>query len=100
MLTGLTTIQPWWIPPSATLRTGQTASLLQADESHLPYANDSFDSIVNTKAFSGYPDGHFVIAEMARVLKPDGRLIMMDINYPRDQNWPAISWVVDHRGNR
>lgn len=65
---------------------GQTADLQQADVSRLPYADDSFDTLVNTMAFSGYPGGRHALSEMGRVLKPGGRLVMIDVNYPEDRN--------------
>ena len=37
-------------------------------------------------AFSGYPDGVAALNEMGRVLKPDGRLVLVDVNYPQDRN--------------
>jgi ubiquinone/menaquinone biosynthesis C-methylase UbiE len=63
-----------------------SADLQRADISHLPYAGDSFDTLVNTMAFSGYPDGKAALAEMERVLKPGGKLVMVDIEYPKDRN--------------
>ena len=63
-----------------------TAALQRADVYHLPYADDSFDTIVNTMAFSGYPDGEAALTEMGRVLKPGGKLVMIDIDYPRNRN--------------
>ena len=63
-----------------------TAHLQLADVAHLPYADYSFDTLVNTMAFSGYPDGKQALAEMRSMLKPGGRLVMIDINYPRDRN--------------
>jgi len=63
-----------------------TADLQQADVNHLPYASHSFDTLVNTMAFSGYPDGVAALTEMGRVLKPDGVLVMIDIDYPKDHN--------------
>jgi len=67
-------------------RQGLAASLQQADVAHLPYASHSFDTLVNTMAFSGYPDGAAALAEMGRVLKPGGKLVMIDIDYPKDRN--------------
>lgn len=68
-------------------RKGLTACLQQADVSHLPYASHSFDTLVNTMAFSGYPDGVAALIEMGRVLKPGGKLVMVDIDYPKERNW-------------
>lgn len=64
----------------------QTADLQQADVYHLPYASHSFGILVNTMAFSGYPDGKAALTEMSRVLKPGGKLVMIDIDYPKDRN--------------
>lgn len=68
-------------------RSGLSSWLQVADVAALPYAAESFDSVVNTMAFTGYPDGAGALAEMHRVLKPGGRLILVDVNYPLDGNW-------------
>ncbi len=52
----------------------------------LPYESEFFDSIVNTMAFTGYPDSVEAMSEIHRVLKTGGRLIMVDVNYPGDLN--------------
>ena len=38
-------------------------------------------------AFTGYPNGLKALTEIHRVIKPGGRLILVDINYPLDHNW-------------
>ena len=65
---------------------GLQAFLQQGNVETLPYADGFFDSVVSTMAFTGYPDGRQALAEMRRVLKPGGRLILIDINYPRNRN--------------
>jgi len=65
--------------------------LQQADVYALPYATGSFDTLINTMAFSGYSDGKRALSEMKRVLKPDGRLVLIDINYPKDRNWMGMN---------
>ena len=67
-------------------RAGIQADLRQARVEALPYRDASFDTVVNTMAFTGYPDGAAAAAELARVLKPGGRLVLIDINFPRDGN--------------
>ena len=66
---------------------GVTANIQQGDVQALPYADDYFDSIVNTMAFSAYPDGLKAMSELHRVLKPGGKMILIDIEYPKNRNW-------------
>ncbi len=63
------------------------ANLQVGNVETLPYTDASFDTLVNTMAFSGYPDAKQALSEMHRVLKPGGRLVMIDINYPTNGNW-------------
>lgn len=63
------------------------AGLSQADVEHLPFTTGFFDTVVNTMAFTGYPDGAKALAEIKRVLRPGGILVIIDINYPSDENW-------------
>ena len=67
-----------------------SAHLQQGTVEELPYEDGIFDTVVNTMAFSGYPDGAKAMAEMRRVLVPGGRLVLIDINYPGDRNWLGI----------
>ncbi len=71
-------------------RAGLRAGIQLANVEVLPYASASFDSVVNTMAFTGYPHGRQALAEITRVLKPGGRLLLVDINYPKDGNW--LGW--------
>jgi ubiquinone/menaquinone biosynthesis C-methylase UbiE len=74
------------------------ASLFQGNVESLPFKNDAFDSIVNTMALSGYPDGIRAMGEMLRVLRSGGKLVMIDVNYPKNSswlgNWMAKGWAV------
>ena len=63
------------------------AVLRQGNVEQLPYEDEYFDTVVNTMALSGYPDGASAMSEMRRVLKTGGRLILIDVNYPADHNW-------------
>jgi ubiquinone/menaquinone biosynthesis C-methylase UbiE len=69
------------------LRKSDQKALLQiANVESLPYKTGSFDTLVNTMAFTGYPRAKSALSEMVRVLKPGGRIVMVDINYPSDGN--------------
>lgn len=70
---------------------GLTANLRQGTVEDLPYEDGFFDTVVNTMAFSGYPDGTRAMTEIRRVLAPGGRLVLIDINYPTDRNWLGTS---------
>lgn len=61
-------------------------NIQQADVYHIPYPNHCFQTVINTMALSGYPDGFAAIRELLRVLAPGGRLLLVDVNYPRDRN--------------
>ena len=71
---------------------GVRANLQVADVEALPYADASFDTLVNTMSFTGYPDAEQALSEMHRVLKPGGRLVMIDVNYPANGAWLG-TWV-------
>ncbi len=62
------------------------AHLVRASVDALPYKDASFDTVVNTMAFTGYPNAELALTEMVRVLRPEGRIVMIDVNYPADGN--------------
>ncbi len=66
---------------------GKTAQIQQANVEALPYRSESFDTVVNTAAFSGYPRADIAMSELHRVLKPEGRLVLIDVGFPKDGNW-------------
>lgn len=74
-------------------RAGVRADLRQGTVEALPYPDATFDTVVNTMAFTGYPDAAAAAAELARVLKPGGRLVLIDIDYPRDGNRLGTAFV-------
>ncbi len=63
-----------------------TAHLLRGTVEALPYRDAAFDTVVNTMAFTAYPNAMKALSEMVRVLRPGGRLIMIDVNYPANGN--------------
>ncbi len=67
-------------------RSGAQAQVSQANVEALPFEDASFDTVVCTMAFSGYPDGRKALAEIRRVLAPDGQLVLLDPAPPEDGN--------------
>lgn len=58
---------------------------IQADSERLPFDDDQFDAITCAHSFHHYPNQAQAVAEMYRVLRPGGRLILVDGH--RDWIW-------------
>jgi ubiquinone/menaquinone biosynthesis C-methylase UbiE len=52
--------------------------LREADAHALPYPDESFDTVVCTFSLCAIPDDRRAVAEMYRVLRPAGRLLLAD----------------------
>jgi ubiquinone/menaquinone biosynthesis C-methylase UbiE len=52
--------------------------LREADAQRLPMPDRSFDTVVCTLSLCAVPDHRAALAEMARVLRPGGRLLLLD----------------------
>ncbi|MBI5348392.1 MAG: class I SAM-dependent methyltransferase [Chloroflexi bacterium] len=52
--------------------------LSAADAQQIPHPNHSFDSVVGTLVFCSIPQPHAALAEIRRVLKPNGKLFLID----------------------
>ena len=49
-----------------------------ADAQALPYPDDSFDTVVGTFVFCSIPEPELALAEARRVLRPGGRLLLLE----------------------
>lgn len=72
---------------------GIKAELIQGNVENIPYPSSNFDTVINTMAFSGYPDGSKALNEMLRVLKPGGILLLLDYDYPLNRNFAGVAFV-------
>jgi ubiquinone/menaquinone biosynthesis C-methylase UbiE len=59
-------------------RLGRTVTLQQGTAHELPFVDNSFDTVVCTFGLCAIPDLDTAVDEMIRVLRPDGRLILVD----------------------
>jgi ubiquinone/menaquinone biosynthesis C-methylase UbiE len=64
-------------------------SPVQGDSERLPFASDSFDVVTCANSFHHYPRQDRALSEMNRVLRPGGRLYLID-GY-RDAPW---GWLI------
>lgn len=62
--------------------------LVQGDSQRLPFANDAFDVVTCSHSFHHYPDQTRVVAEMHRVLRPGGKVLIIDGD--RDGLWGRL----------
>jgi ubiquinone/menaquinone biosynthesis C-methylase UbiE len=68
--------------------------LVQGDSQRLPFEDDSFDVVTCTHSFHHYPRQAQVITEMHRVLRPGGRLVIIDGDRDRPWGWFIFDVVV------
>ena len=64
--------------------------IVQATSEHLPFANASFDAITIGFAMRHFADLNTVFKECRRVLKPGGRLLILEITAPQSRLALAI----------
>jgi ubiquinone/menaquinone biosynthesis C-methylase UbiE len=57
---------------------GRTAEIVDAPAGALPFPDASFDTVVVTYVLCSVPDQQEALAEIARVLKPDGRFLFLE----------------------
>jgi ubiquinone/menaquinone biosynthesis C-methylase UbiE len=57
---------------------GRDVDLREGDAQALPFPDASFDTVVCTLGLCGFPDERAAIAELHRVLRPGGTLLLLD----------------------
>ncbi|MER7459154.1 methyltransferase domain-containing protein [Micromonospora sp. NPDC126480] len=74
---------------------GREVDLREGDAEHLPFADGSFDTVVCALSLCSIPDPAAAVGEMARVLVPGGRLLLLD---HIGSSWPpvhAAQWLLE-----
>jgi SAM-dependent methyltransferase len=69
------------------LGTSKGLSFLKADAVTLPFADNMFDVAVSTQVYEYVPDVPAALAELYRVLRPGGRVLILDTD------WDSIVWA-------
>ena len=81
-------------------RLGATNYSLKAGDAYdLEYADNSFDLVINNYMFDLLPEDDFpmVLSEFSRVLRPGGRLVMVNMTKP--ERWHNSVWELVYRIN-
>jgi len=73
-------------------RRAPAAGLMVGSAEHLPFTDALFDTVVSGLVFCSVPDPTRGLAEIRRVLKPDGRLLMLEHVHARSR--PG-RWLLD-----
>lgn len=60
-----------------------TIQLLKADSENLPFASRSFDAVMVAFGVRNFANPNKGLCEMARVLKPGGRVVVLELTTPR-----------------
>lgn len=63
-------------------------TFVRGDAEHLPFADGTFDAVVNVEASHCYPNFPRFLAEVARVLRPGGRFLYADFRF----NQGLVEW--------
>jgi ubiquinone/menaquinone biosynthesis C-methylase UbiE len=79
----------------ARARANPAVTLTQADAHDLPFDEGSFDTVVCTFGLCAIPDHDRAVGEMVRVLRPGGRLILVD--HVASTSWPIRvgQWLLE-----
>ncbi len=74
---------------------GRDANLTVGNAERLDFGDDAFDTVVCTISLCGIPDDRAAIAEMRRVLRPGGRLVLLD-HVASDRWWVrTVQWLYE-----
>ncbi len=63
------------------VRTGFPVSFIHSDAEELPFADESFDAVINRHLLWTLLEPEKALAEWKRVLKPQGKLVIIDGNW-------------------
>ncbi|AEI13176.1 class I SAM-dependent methyltransferase [Cellulomonas gilvus] len=79
---------------------GVAVRAVQADAARLPWPDASFDSVICTFALCCVSDEVVVLRELARVVRPDGRVLIADHVESSAAGWRVVQRGLDVLGRR
>jgi ubiquinone/menaquinone biosynthesis C-methylase UbiE len=74
---------------------GRESNLCVGSAYALPWPDGHFDAVLSTFAFSAFPEADRALDEMVRVIKPGGKVIIVDAGEASDGNFFArfLAWL-------
>lgn len=77
-------------PSHATPHTSVPAHFIRADAERIPFADDSFDIVTVGYGLRNLANWEAGLAEMQRVARPGGRLVVLDFGKPENALWRGL----------
>jgi ubiquinone/menaquinone biosynthesis C-methylase UbiE len=74
---------------------GRAVTLRQGDAHALPFPDASFDTVTCTFGLCAIPDVEAAVGEMVRVLRPGGRLVLVDHVASSSRPARALQWLLE-----
>src|SRR6266511_5240175 len=74
---------------------GRDVDLQEGDAQALAFPDNSFDTVVCTFSLCAIPDDRQAVAEMRRVLRPGGRLLLLDHVAGAPRWVRAVQWLLE-----
>lgn len=71
-------------------RAGRVAGLVQGDAQHLPFGSNSVDLVTMAYGLRNLADWRLGLGEVLRVLRPGGRLLVLDFGKPDNALWRKL----------
>jgi demethylmenaquinone methyltransferase/2-methoxy-6-polyprenyl-1,4-benzoquinol methylase len=78
------------------MRSGRSLPLAAADALRLPFRDAAVDVVTVAFGIRNFEDLDRGLAELVRVLRPGGRLLVLEFSHPRGPVAPLLSWWVRH----
>lgn len=69
----------------------------QADATALPFPDESFDAVTISFGLRNVVEPHTALAEMLRVTRPGGRLVVCEFSHPRSRVFAALYGFYNNR---
>jgi SAM-dependent methyltransferase len=71
-------------------RSGRKVEVLEASAERLPFADESFDTVVSALVLCSVDDPALALAELRRILRRGGRLLFLE--HVRSRSWRRALW--------